>query len=113
MTGNPQTLTVVARLFPLILSGEKTSTIRWRETRIRPGPMLFRCETDPARTVSVVVSRCSDMPLSQAAAFVGRSEDWPDAVMLTGMRLHYPDIQLSSIVQVIEFHPPVVTGASP
>ena len=33
MSHSVQTLRVVGRLFPLILSGEKTSTIRWREHR--------------------------------------------------------------------------------
>jgi hypothetical protein len=43
------------------------------------------------------------MPLCDAASFVGREEDWPDSVMLAGMREHYPEIELTSIVQVIEF----------
>ena len=98
-----QTLDVVERLFPEILRGEKTSTIRWRERRIAPGPMKFVCEGHPDKTVLVEVFRCTDMPLSQAAAFVGRADEWPDDVMLAGMREHYPDIQLSSTVQVIEF----------
>jgi hypothetical protein len=33
-----QYLTVVARLFPDILEGSKTSTIRWNEASIAPGP---------------------------------------------------------------------------
>jgi hypothetical protein len=98
-----QTLDVVERLFPEILSGAKTSTIRWRERRIEPGPMKFICEGDRGKAVLVDVVRCSDMPLSQAAAFVGRADDWPDDVMLAGMREHYPDIELSSTVQIIEF----------
>ena len=101
-----QTLAVVARLFPLILSGEKTATIRWRETRIAPGPMIYVCDGDPGRTVVVEVTRCTDMPLSEAAAFLGRQEEWPDAVMLSGMREHYPGITLDDMVQVVEHLPP-------
>jgi hypothetical protein len=56
--------------------------------------------------VVVEVFRCTDLPLSDAAAFVGRASEWPDDVMLAGMREHYPDIELSSAVQIIEFHPP-------
>ena len=98
-----QALAVVERLFPQILSGEKTSTIRWNERRIVPGTLKFICAGLPEKTVLVEVFRCTDMPLCDAAAFVGHAGDWPDDVMLDGMREHYPDIQLSSIVQVIEF----------
>jgi len=103
MADEIQTLGVVDRLFPLILSGEKTSTIRWRERHIVPGPLKFVCDANSSQTVEVEVFRCSDMPLNQAASFVGKTEEWSDDVMLAGMREHYPDIQLSSIVQVIEY----------
>jgi len=102
-----QSLGIVSRLFPLVLSGEKTSTIRWRETMIVPGPMRYICDDDPTMTAVVMVHRCTSMPLSDAAGFVGREEDWPDPVMLHGMREHYPDITLSDIVQVVEHGPPV------
>lgn len=100
-----QTLGVVPRLFPEILNGSKTATIRWRETRIAPGPMRYVCDGDPSRSVVVQVTRCTDMPLSKAAAFLGKAEEWPDAVMLEGMREHYPAIALTDIVQVIEHAP--------
>jgi hypothetical protein len=97
-----QSLKVVGRLFPLVLNGEKTHTIRWRETRIHPGPMRYVSTGDPRKTVVVLVTRCTDVPLSQAAALVGKQDVWPDAIMLSGMREHYPDIELDDIVQVIE-----------
>lgn len=103
MQSEIQSLVVVKRLFPQVLSGEKTSTIRWRERRIVPGQLKFICNESPELTVLVEVHRSTDMPLSAAAAFVGRTDDWPDEVMLNGMREHYPDIQMSSTVQVIEF----------
>lgn len=103
MTPPVQTLPVVARLFPAIPDGEKNHTIRWREGAIRPGPLRFVCEGDPGRTALVEVTRVTHMPLAQAAGFLGRSADWPDAVMLEGMREHYPGIGLDSIVQVVEF----------
>ncbi|WP_127900256.1 ASCH domain-containing protein [Solirhodobacter olei] len=103
MADDVQTLPVVARLFPEILSGEKTSTIRWREEVIRPGALRFVCEGASGRVADVMVMRCTDMPLSEAAAFVGRAADWPDPVMLDGMREHYPEITLADIVQVVEF----------
>ncbi|MBA8907195.1 ASCH domain-containing protein [Aminobacter ciceronei] len=104
-----QQLGVVPRLFPLILSGDKTSTIRWRESRIVPGYLRYVCDGDAASTAIVWVTRCSDMPLSQAAAFVGREAEWPKQVMLDGMREHYPDIGWNDMVQIIEHLTPAET----
>ncbi|MHA6688638.1 ASCH domain-containing protein [Mesorhizobium sp. A556] len=97
-----QRLKVVKRLFPAVESGEKTSTIRWRELRIQPGLMIYECDTDPRKAVTVFVTSCTDMPLSQAAAFAGRKDEWPDDVMLACMREHYPEIKLTDIVQVVD-----------
>jgi hypothetical protein len=106
-----QSLKIVDRLFPLVLNGEKTHTIRWRETRILPGPMRYVCGGDPGNTVVVLVTRCRDVPLSQAAALVGKQDIWPDAIMLSGMREHYPDIKLDDVVQVVEHLTPQQTEA--
>lgn len=105
-----QQLAVVARLFPLILSGEKRSTIRWRETRIVPGYMRYVSEGDPRDTAIVWVTRCTDVPLSDAAAFVGRETEWPKEVMLSGMREHYPAIGWSDVVQIVEHLTPSETA---
>lgn len=106
-----QQLAVVARLFPLIISGQKTSTIRWQEPQIKPGPMVYVCEGDPAKRAVVLVTRCTCMPLAEAAAFVGNEDEWPDDVMLVGMREHYPEIELTDVVQVIEHSTPEKTAA--
>ena len=103
-----QSLGVVERLFPLILNGAKTSTIRWRERHIVPGPLRFICDEDPSQSAVVTVTRCTEMPLHDAASFLGKSHEWPDDVMLEGMREHYPDIELSSVVQVVEFECPPI-----
>ena len=79
-----QSLDVVARLLPLILTGEKTNTIRWREATIIPGPLRFVCLTEPSRTAVVTVTRCTDMPLRDAADFVGKAHEWTDEIMLAG-----------------------------
>ncbi len=102
-----QILGVAERLFPAIVSGEKMSTIRWRERQIVPGVLTFVCDEQPEQTIEVKVFRCTKMPLSDAAAFVGKAAEWPDEDMLEGMREHYPAIKLSSIVQVIEFELPI------
>lgn len=100
-----QTLSVVGRLFPLILNGEKTSTIRWREVRIVPGLMRYVRDDDSKATADVNVVRCTDMPLAAVAAYLGKSREWPDEVMLAGMREHYPDIELTDVVQLVEHEP--------
>ncbi len=109
MKPETQVLGVVGRLFPAILSGEKTSTIRWREARIVPGPMRYvrddAVNGDNRASVVVDVVRCTDMPLAAVADYLGKSDEWPDDVLLEGMREHYPDIELSDMVQVIEHEP--------
>ncbi|MER9301718.1 ASCH domain-containing protein [Mesorhizobium sp. M0293] len=97
-----QELGVVPRLFPLVVAGQKTSTIRWRETTIVPGYMRYVCDGDATSTAIVWVTRCTEMPLSEAAAFVGRESEWPMDVMLSGMREHYPEIEWTDIVQIVE-----------
>ena len=97
-----QKLGVVPRLFPLIENGEKTSTIRWREAPVTPGPLLYVCNGDASRTSIVEVTRVTRMRLDQAAALLGRQDEWPDDVMLEGMREHYPAITLADEVDVIE-----------
>ncbi|MEM8792559.1 MAG: ASCH domain-containing protein [Pseudomonadota bacterium] len=99
-----QRLAVTGRLFPDILSGKKTSTIRWRERHIIPGRLTFFNEANHGQTVDVEAVRCTEMPLSEAASFLGRADEWPDQIMLDGMREHYPEIELSSIVQIVEFN---------
>ncbi len=105
-----QSLGVVSRLFPLIVSGEKTSTIRFREIRIVPGPLRYVCDDDAGKTVIVTVTRCTDMPLSSVATYLGKRAEWPDDTMLRGMREHYPEIELTDIVQVIEHEPAGIDG---
>lgn len=105
-----QQLAVVARLFPAILSGEKRATIRWRERRIAPGPMRYVHADDPDRTAVVWVTRCTDMKLSDAAAFLGMERAWPRDAMLAGMREHYPAIAWDDSVQVIEHLSPQETA---
>jgi len=101
-----QKLDVVERLFLLVLSGEKTSTIRFREQRIQVGPMVYWCEGNSSVASTVWVKRCTDMPLSEANAFLGYMKEWPVDVMLKDMRGHYPGIRLTDIVQVIEHYTP-------
>lgn len=97
-----QQLSVVGRLFPAILDGSKTSTIRWKEDPIVPGVMRYVRDEPSDDSVEVMVTACTSMPLSEAATFLGRDAEWPPEVMLAGMREHYPQIELTDVVDVIE-----------
>ncbi|MBN33994.1 MAG: hypothetical protein CMM46_04315 [Rhodospirillaceae bacterium] len=101
-----QSLGVVGRLFPEILNGSKTSTTRWRELRIEPRRMTCICDDDPSSTVVVWITRRTDFPLRDAAALVDHEDDWPNHVMLAGMREHYRDITLDDTTQIVEHLPP-------
>ncbi|MBO6719306.1 MAG: ASCH domain-containing protein [Rhizobiaceae bacterium] len=105
-----QSLRVVGRLFPEILSGEKRATIRWREITIVPGFMRYIHDGDAGRTAIVYVTKCARLPLSQAASYLGREEDWSRDVMLSGMREHYPGINWDDEVQIVEHLSPAETA---
>ena len=98
-----QHLDVVGRPFPDILNGTKTHTIRWQEARADIGELIFTNVDDRSQQAIVQVTRCSDVPLRDAASLVGKQDIWPADVMLDGMRAHYPDITLDDTVQVVEF----------
>jgi hypothetical protein len=97
-----QQLKVVGRLYPAILDGSKTSTIRFNEQCIKPGALVYVCEGQLNQRVVVWVTKCNDMPLTDAARYLGKTREWPDDIMLDGMQEHYPEIQLSDIVQIVE-----------
>lgn len=73
------------------------------------GYLRFVCDDDATKTVTVWVTRCTDLPLCDAAAFVGRESEWPKEVMLAGMREHYPDIRWTDTVQIVEHLTPAET----
>ncbi len=113
MVTGMQQLEVVARLFPDVETGVKTSTIRWRETTIVAGLMRYVCAGEPERTIEVMVTACTPMPLRDAAAYLGREDEWPEDVILEGMREHYPAIELDDIVDIVEHLTPQATAAAP
>ena len=97
-----QELKVVARLYPAILDGTKTSTIRFNEQHITLGALSYVCEGSLNQSVVVWVTKCTDMALADAASYLGKTSEWPDEIMLKGMQEHYHEIQLSDIVQIVE-----------
>ncbi|WP_034917193.1 ASCH domain-containing protein [Erwinia sp. 9145] len=105
-----QSLKIVPRLISEVRAGSKTHTIRWCERVITPGPMLYINTEDATDSVEVLVTGVSRMPLSAVAEFLGKTEEWPDAVLLAGMREHYPDINMVAGVEVIHHLPPSAGG---
>lgn len=101
-----QSLEIVPRLLPEVRSGRKRHTIRWRERKILPGPMRYVNTENASDTLVVRVTEVKTMPLFSVALYLGKSEEWPDKVLLDGMREHYPDIRLDSEVDVIHHLPP-------
>jgi hypothetical protein len=104
-----QQLTLVPRLVPDVRSGAKTSTIRWQEVDIVTGPLKLVNEQDAGDTVIVWVTKIETLRLSEVAVRLGKEAEWPDAVLLAGMREHYPAIRLSSEVQLITHLTPAET----
>jgi uncharacterized protein YqfB (UPF0267 family) len=104
-----QQLTLVPRLMPAVRCGEKTSTVRWQEGDIIFGPLRLVNQQDETDAVIVWVTQVDTLRLSEVAAKLGKQEEWPDAVLLEGMREHYPEIRLSSEVQLITHLTPAET----
>ena len=51
-----QQLSIVPRLLPAVRRGEKTHTLRWQEGDIRPGPLRYCNQQNPADTLVVWVT---------------------------------------------------------
>jgi hypothetical protein len=64
--------------------------------------MRYVCDGDVSRTTIVWVTRCTQMPLAEAAQFVGRASEWTKDVMPSGMREYYPNIEWTDKVQIVE-----------
>lgn len=92
---------------PEVRSGNKRHTIRWREPSVHPGPLLFVSIADPHDVILVQVISVITLPLSRVAAWLDKRQQWPDSVLLAGMREHYPDITLDSQVEVIHHSAPL------
>ena len=104
-----QQLTLVPRLMPAVRSGEKTSTVRWQEGDITIGPLRLVNQQDETDAVLVWVTQVETLRLSEVATTLGKQDEWPDTVLLEGMREHYPEIRLSSEVQLITHLTPTET----
>ena len=73
------------------------------------GPLRLVNQQDETDAVIVWVTQVDTLRLSEVAATQGKQEEWPDAVLLEGMREHYPEIRLGSEVQLITHLTPAET----
>lgn len=73
------------------------------------GPLRLVNQQDDTDAVIVWVTQVDTLRLSEVAATLGKKEEWPDEVLLEGMREHYPEIRLSSEVQLITHLTPAET----
>lgn len=71
------------------------------------GLMRYVCVSDGTKTVDVMITKCTDMQLSAVASYLGKLDEWPDEIMLERMRRHYPEINLTDTVQVVEHSAPL------
>ncbi|NCC21006.1 MAG: ASCH domain-containing protein [Alphaproteobacteria bacterium] len=101
-----QTLELADSLFPQVLAGEKTRTLRWREGEIRPGYLLYTSFDNPAWKALVWVTGCRDAPMNEMAPLYDMSpED-----LHKSMQRHYPDIEIDSPVTLVEHLTPRQTA---
>lgn len=104
-----QSLALADQHFPALRRGDKTQTIRFNEGKPLAGPLRFYSESTADLDAVVWVTRCTSMPLARVAAFLRKESDWPDEIMLTGMRQYYPEITLDDVVEVVEHLSPEET----
>lgn len=57
----------------------------------------------------MLVTKVEKMPLSAVAFYLGRQNEWTDDGLLLGMREHYPEIELDSVVDIIHH---ITSGSS-
>lgn len=64
--------------------------------------MRYVCVSDDTKTVDVMVVKCIDMQLSEAAPYLGKLDEWSDEIMFERMRRQFPEINLAYPVQVFD-----------
>lgn len=101
-----QTLELADSLFPQLLAGEKTRTLRWREGDVRPGYLLYYSYDNPAWKVLVWVTGCREAPMSEMAPLYDMS---PESLH-KAMSRHYSEIEIDSPVTLVEHLTPLQTA---
>lgn len=100
-----QSLELCDRFFSEVVGGDKRQTLRFNEGDITEGYLEFFGSDTPDLRVLVYVTEVTNAPLSSFAEYY---ETTPE-ILLEQMRSHYDDIQLDSIVSLINHLCPTQT----
>lgn len=100
-----QKLELAKDLFPKMISGAKTNTLRWNEGIIEEGFLLFYAENNINLSATVWVNRVTTSSMKNFACKYNMSAK----ALHSSMLRHYPDIKIDSIVSFIEYLSPEKT----
>lgn len=91
------------RYYDAVVSGAKTSSVRWGE-RVSAGPAILYFEDDdrpPMRGEILAVNRYSPTELTPERLRLSTSDSVED--FLAGLRQHYPSVPVGADVDVVDF----------
>jgi hypothetical protein len=101
-----QRLELPDSLFPDLMRGAKTDTLRWNEGKIELGYLEFFSAKNPDLTALVIVTGTRK---GSMADFAKSNKMTVDQFMAT-MQKHYPDIKPDAKITQIEFMSPKETA---
>lgn len=102
-----QRLELADDLFPDLMSGKKTDTLRWNEGDIELGYLEFYSAGNIGKRATVLVTGIRKGTLESFAKHYSMTAD----ALVTKMKKHYPDITASDKMTLIEFMSPSETEA--
>lgn len=105
MADDIQKLELADDLFPALMRGEKTNTLRWQEGPVQTGYLLFYATHNPDWRAVVWVTGVQACPMNEIAPFYTMSPEELHKAMLR----HYPDIEINSDILFIEHLSPEKT----
>lgn len=98
-----QMLELVDERWNALISGKKLDTIRFEETRIDRGFLIFRNCSNFENYCIVYVTDTVDIPLRDVLKYTKDVVRKPnEAALLETMRTHYPNIELDTKIQYIQ-----------
>lgn len=95
-----QSLELADSLFPAVLDGSKTKTLRWNEPVPECGPLLFYSFDNPDMNAVVTVTSVENVMFDCAEAEYGMTP----SELYQSMLKHYPDIPLDAEMQIVRFY---------
>lgn len=99
----PRILRFNKRYYHSVATGEKTSTVRWREA-VSVGPVLLYFEDDDRGPLKGEVLSASEHHLEELPRErLGLSGETAVEEYVAGLRRHYPEMPADAVVAVVEF----------